>query len=66
MTPREPQNSQLSAIILAGGDGSRLRSLTRKIAGEEVPKQFCPVLGDETSLTRPASASRLSYRPRER
>ena len=41
---------QYSAIILAGGDGRRLRSLTRAIAGDDRPKQFCPVLGDETLL----------------
>jgi len=40
----------LSAIILAGGDGSRLSGLTKKIAGEEIPKQFCPILTDETLL----------------
>jgi mannose-1-phosphate guanylyltransferase len=40
----------LSAIILAGGDGSRLSYLTRHILGEETPKQFCPVLTDETLL----------------
>ena len=38
------------AIILAGGDGTRLKSLTRKIAGDERPKQFCPVLGGATLL----------------
>jgi mannose-1-phosphate guanylyltransferase len=50
MTTRELQNSQLSAIILAGGDGTRLRSLSWRITGQEVPKQFCQVLGDETLL----------------
>jgi mannose-1-phosphate guanylyltransferase len=38
------------AIILAGGDGTRLKSLTRKIAGDERPKQFCSVLGRATLL----------------
>ena len=38
------------AIILAGGDGTRLLSLTRAIAGDDRPKQFCPILGDETLL----------------
>jgi mannose-1-phosphate guanylyltransferase len=38
------------AVILAGGDGTRLKSLTRKIAGDERPKQFCSVLGKQTLL----------------
>lgn len=38
------------AVILAGGDGTRLKSLTRRIAGDERPKQFCPVLGGATLL----------------
>ena len=37
-------------VILAGGDGTRLKSLTRKIAGDERPKQFCAVLGGATLL----------------
>lgn len=37
-------------VILAGGEGTRLRSLTRNIAGDERPKQFCPILGMETLL----------------
>ena len=36
------------AVILAGGDGTRLKSLTRRITGDERPKQFCRVLGDLT------------------
>src|SRR6266849_1047443 len=35
-------------VILAGGDGVRLRSLTRLISGDERPKQFCPLLGGGT------------------
>lgn len=59
---RSPRNSERSvgssdsertnrwAVILAGGDGERLRSLTRLIAGDERPKQFCSFLGGETLL----------------
>lgn len=38
------------AVILAGGDGRRLGSLTRRITGQETPKQFCALLGGETLL----------------
>lgn len=38
------------AVILAGGDGSRLKSLTRAIAGDDRPKQFCPILHGETLI----------------
>ncbi len=37
-------------VILAGGDGRRLLSLTRSICGDERPKQFCAVMNDETLL----------------
>lgn len=36
------------AVVLAGGEGSRLRDLTRQIEGDERPKQFCRVLGPVT------------------
>ena len=39
-----------SAIILAGGNGERLRPLTRLLVGDDRPKQFCPVVGEETLL----------------
>ena len=47
---RTNKNADRYAVILAGGDGSRLKSLTRAIAGDERPKQFCPILNDETLL----------------
>ena len=50
------------AVILAGGDGTRLKSLTRQIAGDERPKQFCSVLGNQTLLeeTRHRAALELA------
>jgi mannose-1-phosphate guanylyltransferase len=39
-----------AAIVLAGGEGTRLKSLTRKISGCEIPKQFCQVIGSATPL----------------
>jgi mannose-1-phosphate guanylyltransferase len=42
--------AQRCAVILAGGEGLRLRPLTRRIAGDERPKQFCALVGPETLL----------------
>ena len=38
------------AIILAGGEGKELWSIARRVAGPEVPKQYCPIVGDITLL----------------
>jgi mannose-1-phosphate guanylyltransferase len=37
-------------VILAGGEGKRLLPLTRRIAGDDRPKQFCRITGGETLL----------------
>lgn len=42
-------NQNRFAVILAGGDGTRLSELTRRITGKSTPKQFCPLMGG-TSL----------------
>jgi len=51
------------AVILAGGDGTRLKSLTRKIAGDERPKQFCSVLGSRTLLEETQERAALELDP---
>lgn len=38
------------AVILAGGDGQRLKPFTRALTGDDRPKQFCPVLETESLL----------------
>jgi len=41
---------RLWAVVLAGGEGTRLRPLTRLISGDERPKQFVPLLGGRSLL----------------
>jgi mannose-1-phosphate guanylyltransferase len=37
-------------VILAGGEGMRLRAVTRLIAGDDRPKQFCKLMGERSLL----------------
>lgn len=60
--PGRPR-SERHALILAGGDGSRLKSLTRAIAGDERPKQFCPILNDRTLLEETRDRVALKIKP---
>lgn len=38
------------SVVLAGGDGTRLRALTTRPCGTAVPKQFCSLQGGRTLL----------------
>jgi mannose-1-phosphate guanylyltransferase len=51
------------AVILAGGDGSRLLPLTRKIAGDDRPKQFCPIINGNTLLDETRRRVALALSP---
>ncbi|MEW6267798.1 MAG: sugar phosphate nucleotidyltransferase, partial [Thermodesulfobacteriota bacterium] len=41
---------ELWALVLAGGDGRRLRALTQRLAGRPIPKQYCRIAGDRSML----------------
>ena len=45
-------NDHRWGVILAGGDGVRLRSLTRLVSGDDRPKQFSPLLEGRTLLAQ--------------
>jgi mannose-1-phosphate guanylyltransferase len=49
---------------LAGGDGTRLQRLTRLICGDDRPKQFCPLVGNDTLLEQTRKRAERSI-PRE-
>jgi mannose-1-phosphate guanylyltransferase len=46
-------------VILAGGDGKSLLPLTRKLTGEDRPKQVCALSGTDTLLKE--TWQRVSY-----
>jgi len=52
------------AVILAGGDGTRLQSMTRAITGDSRPKQFVPLIGGSTLLNQTRRRVAASIEPR--
>ena len=48
--PDGERESSLWAIVLAGGEGLRLRALTRYLYGEERPKQYAVLTGSKSLL----------------
>jgi len=55
--------SRYAGMILAGGDGTRLSALTRRLAGDDRPKQFCRLIGDETLLEQTRRRARWLIEP---
>lgn len=53
------------ALLLAGGDGTRLQELTSEITGAPIPKQYCRLLQGASLLEATISRARL-FVPRER
>jgi len=49
-TSQSTRSNHTWALVLAGGEGSRLRSLTTRPCGTSVPKQFCSLRGGHTLL----------------
>ena len=59
----EKSSNDRWAVILAGGDGTRLQSLTRTISGDDRPKQFCPIIAGRTLLDQTSRRVALSVAP---
>lgn len=51
------------AVVLAGGDGTRLKPLTRLACGDNRPKQFCPLLNGKTLLSQTRTRIADSIKP---
>lgn len=50
MDPLTPEEGSLWAIVLAGGQGLRLRSVTRRLYGDDRPKQYAALVGARSLL----------------
>jgi len=57
------QQTNRVALLLAGGDGMRLRELTRQITGIPIPKQYCPLLHGASLLEATVSRAQLFTTP---
>ena len=52
-------------VVLAGGDGVRLRELTQWMYEEDRPKQFCQLLGNHTLLEEARQRAERSFPPEQ-
>lgn len=61
--PPLPSPPRLWGVVLAGGEGVRLRALARQICGDERPKQYLPLFGDRTLLRETLDRVALAIPP---
>ncbi len=59
------RNHNRWAIILAGGEGTRLADLSCRIAGEKTPKQFCRIINDQSLIEQTRQRVELAV-PKDR
>jgi mannose-1-phosphate guanylyltransferase len=60
---RDTRQSRRWGVLLAGGDGTRLKNLTRLISGDDRPKQFCRLFGEESLLEHARKRAERSISP---
>jgi mannose-1-phosphate guanylyltransferase len=61
--PSWPPRDDAWAIVLAGGDGTRLRPLVREVFGDDRPKQYAPLFGLESLLGQTLNRVGLLFPP---
>jgi mannose-1-phosphate guanylyltransferase len=59
--PAADEPSSRVALLLAGGDGTRLQELTSEVAGVPIPKQYCRLLHGTSLLEAAISRARLLF-----
>ena len=52
----------LWGVVLSGGEGVRLKTLARRICGDERPKQYVPIFGNRTLLRQTLDRAALRIR----
>jgi mannose-1-phosphate guanylyltransferase len=62
---RDALRSRRWGVLLAGGDGTRLKNLTRLISGDDRPKQFCRLFGEESLLDQARKRAERSISPEQ-
>jgi mannose-1-phosphate guanylyltransferase len=58
-----PEAQHIWSLVLAGGDGNRLRALTTKPCGTSVPKQYCSLHGGHSLLEDAIARARRLMAP---
>ena len=59
---REPG---LWGIVLAGGEGERVKALSEKLTGYPCPKQYCTILGDRSMIQQTLARAEMVIPPEQ-